>query len=405
MFSTMKRRIGVFTAIAVMAALVPALSTSSVSAAPLTTAAEPTNSSTYSACPSSAGTPSAGFTDTTSTDVDCIASYGITTGVTATTYEPTASIPRWQMALYMTRTADVVGHTLGTGADQGFTDIGGYSAAIQTAINQLAQLGVTLGTTATTYSPDDNVTREQMAMFVERLLGLTTVGPNGAAVSSASALTTIGTLETQNAYNYTDIDGAGITFEGHEAIEELYNLGVPGHDKTVTTFGPASSITRDEMATWLTNAMGHTNARPEGLTIEYSKKSGFANDPTINISYRDANFDGVAGQAVDMFTWTSSATLGNTSPFLADGTCKLNSNVSLLGSSLTKCYTDVGDSSTNSVGNIALAASATTPGAASLNVYAWTGTAGTGYDNDTNSGSLVTDAATSTAVAAVALVS
>jgi len=405
MFSTMKRRAGVFTAVAVMAALLPTLSSSSVSAAPLTTAAAPTNSSTYSACPSSASTPSAGFTDTTSTDVDCIASYGITTGVTATTYEPASSIPRWQMALYLTRTADVVGHTLGTGADQGFTDIGGYSAAIQTAINQLAQLGVTQGTTATTYSPDDNVTREQMAMFVERLLGKTAIGPNGAAVSSASALTTIGTVETQNAYNYTDIDGAGITFEGHEAIEELYNLGVPGHDKTVTTFGPATAITRDEMATWLTNAMGHTNARPAGLTIEYSKKSGFANDPTVNVSYRDANFDGVAGQAVDMFSWVSSATLGNTSPFLADGTCKLNSNVSLLGSSLTKCYTDVGDSTTNSVGNIALATSATAPGTASLNIYAWTGTSGTGYDNDTNSGSLVTDAATSTTAASKLLVS
>jgi hypothetical protein len=407
MFSTMKRRIGVFTAIAVMAALVPALSTSSVSAAPLATAAAPTNSSTYSACPSSASTASAGFTDTTSTDVDCIASYGITTGVTATTYEPSSNIPRWQMALYLTRTMDVVGQTLGTGADQSFTDIGGYSAAIQTAINQLAQSGVTLGTTATTYSPDDNVTREQMAMFVERLLGKTAVGPNGAAVSSAAALTTnVGTLETQNAYNYTDIDGAGITFEGHEAIEELYNLGVPGHDKTVTTFGPAVAITRAEMATWLTNAMGHSNARPAGLTIEYGPlKSGFANDPTVNIAYRDANFDGVAGQAVDLFTWTTSATLGNTSPWLADGTCKLNSNVALLGSSLTKCQIDVGDQTTNSLGNIALAAGATTPGVAPVNVYAWTGTAGTGYDNDLHSASLASDAATSTTAAAVLLVS
>ena len=227
MLSHLKRRIGVLTAVTVMAALVPVLSSSTVSAAPLTTAANPTDLSTYSACPTSANIPSAGFTDTTSTDVDCIAYYGITTGVTATTYEPAASVPRWQMALYLTRTATETGHTLGSGADQGFTDISGYSADIQTAINQLKQLTVTLGTTTTTSSPDDSVAREQMAMFVGRLLGLTGVGPNGAAVSSKAALTTnIGTLETQNDYNYTDIDGGGVSFEGHEAIEELYNLGV-----------------------------------------------------------------------------------------------------------------------------------------------------------------------------------
>jgi NAD(P)-dependent dehydrogenase (short-subunit alcohol dehydrogenase family) len=126
------------------------------------------------------------MTDTTSTDVDCIAMYGITTGVTATTYEPSSNVPRWQMALYLTRMASKAGHTLGSGADQGFTDISGYSAAIQTAINQIKQLTVTTGTTATTYSPDDNVTREQMAMFIERLLGLTTPGPGGSILLTAS---------------------------------------------------------------------------------------------------------------------------------------------------------------------------------------------------------------------------
>jgi len=141
MFSHLKRRIGVFTAVAVLAALAPTLSVSTVSAAPLVTAANPAFDSTYSACPASANIPSAGFTDTTSTDVDCIAYYGITTGVTATTYEPAANIPRWQMALYLTRTATETGTTLGSGADQGFTDISGYAADIQTAINQLKPAG------------------------------------------------------------------------------------------------------------------------------------------------------------------------------------------------------------------------------------------------------------------------
>ncbi|SVD21753.1 uncharacterized protein METZ01_LOCUS374607, partial [marine metagenome] len=189
MLSHLKKRLGVLTAIAVMAALVPALATSVASAAPAAVAVSATDVTTLSACPASASTPAAGFTDTTSTDVDCIAYYGITTGVTATTYEPSANIPRWQMALYLTRAADKAGHTLGSGADQGFTDISGYSAAIQTAINQLKQLGVTLGTTTTTYSPADNVTREEMAMFLERLGDNTTAGVGGESDEDAGVTT------------------------------------------------------------------------------------------------------------------------------------------------------------------------------------------------------------------------
>ena len=138
MFSNFKKRLGVLTAIAVMAALVPALSVSTASAAVSATALTITEGSTYSACPSgSAG--AAGFTDTTSTDVDCIKTHGITQGVTATTYEPSGTVPRWQMALFLTRMATSAGLTLGSGADQGFTDISGYSADIQTAINQIKQ--------------------------------------------------------------------------------------------------------------------------------------------------------------------------------------------------------------------------------------------------------------------------
>ena len=80
MFSNFKKRLGVFTAIAVMSALVPALSTSVASAAPATVASGGyktlAESAAFSACPASASVAAAGFTDTTSTDVDCIAYYG-----------------------------------------------------------------------------------------------------------------------------------------------------------------------------------------------------------------------------------------------------------------------------------------------------------------------------------------
>ena len=151
MFSNFKKRLGVLAAIAVLAALVPALSVSPASAALKSglTAIAPQADATYDSCPSTSAA-AAGFTDTTSTDVDCIKMHGITQGVTATTYEPSGTVPRWQMALFLTRMATSASLTLGSGADQGFTDISGYAADIQTAINQIKQLGVTTGTTATT---------------------------------------------------------------------------------------------------------------------------------------------------------------------------------------------------------------------------------------------------------------
>ena len=50
----------------------------------------------------------------------------------------------------------------------GFTDIGGLDATTQTAINCLFAFGITTGTSATTYSPNDTITRWQMALFLIR---------------------------------------------------------------------------------------------------------------------------------------------------------------------------------------------------------------------------------------------
>ena len=391
MFSHLKRRIGVLTAVAVLAALVPTLSISPAGAAPNSSlgllAVAPQDGHTYNACPSTATIPSAGFTDTTSTDVDCIAMYGITTGVTATTYEPSANIPRWQMALYLTRMASTAGITLGSGADQGFTDISGYSADIQTAINQIKQLGVTNGTTATTYSPDDNVTNEQMAMFVERTLAVTTVGVGGSAGVAAAATKINARPATTNAasaqYNYTDIDSGNVTFEGHNAVIELYHLGIAGHAKTVTTFSPSAAITRGDMATWMTNALDHTNARPTGATLQASQYSGFgALTPSLHVSYRDASQDPVAGVVVDVFEYVNTTVPENPN-YTTASAC--GGTVATTGNSLTKCKIDVGDSVTDASGNLATIPESVA--ATKTNSYvAWTAASSTIY-NDVTHGS------------------
>ena len=122
------------------------------------------------------GVDSAGFEDVpaghaSAGDIDCIAYYGITKGTSATTYSPSMSVTREHMALFLTRLAGLVGIEVASDpADAGFTDIGELSAESQTAINQLADLGITQGTSATTYSPGDAVQRGHMALFIARLM-------------------------------------------------------------------------------------------------------------------------------------------------------------------------------------------------------------------------------------------
>ncbi|SVB82625.1 uncharacterized protein METZ01_LOCUS235479, partial [marine metagenome] len=392
MISHFRRRVGVLAAVAVLAALVPTLATSTASAAPATTAITALTvdaPALFSACPASANIPSAGFTDTTDTAVDCIKYYGITSGTTATTYSPTDSVTRWQMALYMTRLLDVANVTLGSGADQGFTDISGKSAEIQTAVNQIKQAGITTGKTATTYAPDDNVSRQEMAMFIERMLDNLAAGPGG--VSEAELVSGLATTYINSncataaactgKYNYSDIDSGSVTVEASNAIKELFTLNI--HDGVAaTTFSPDADMTRAAMATFLTAALAHTNVRPEGLHLQASAYAAATAtvQPTLSVSYRDASFDPIASAPVDVHYWTNSTTEGNNA-FLATGLCDNSTGTT---DSITSCKIDATESATNESGNMTPTANATDqvstiyPGADTY--YAWTAASGTIYD-------------------------
>jgi len=414
MLSHLKRRISVFAAIAVLAAGVPALTTvSPATAAPATTAistvAALTGEASYVTCPDSAAIPSAGFTDTTSTDVDCLAYYGITLGTTATTYEPTASVARWQMALYLTRSASEAGVTLGTGADQGFTDISGKSAEIQTAINQIAQLGITVGKTATTFAPDDNVLRQEMAMFIERTLDNIAPGPGGTSHAervSGLATTYINSncgvaagAACTGTYNYTDIDAGSITVEATDAVKELYSLNI--HDGlTATTFNPAADMTRAAMASFLVAALNHSNLRPEGLILQADSYTSIGGaTPNLSITHRDASFDPIAGTAVDLFTFTPTGGEGNAS-FYATGLCK---NTAATTGSITGCSIDVSEPVTDLSGNLTPTGKVSAPLSTALNLagtdtyHAWSAATATAFDNDLHSSGSLYDTVVVTA--------
>ena len=401
MLSHLKRRVAQLTVLMLAAmtlALVPASPAAAAVKVPLANAQ-------YSACPASASIPSAGFTDTTSTDVDCVAYYGITTGTTATTYSPTESVTRWQMALFLTRAAVPAGVTLGAGTDDGtFTDVSGKSAEIITAIYQIKELGITIGTTATTFSPDDNVSREEMALFINRFLAKATLGPGGAndSIATDDGLmgTNVGAADTTT--NYTDI-GTGTTYEGRNAITNLWHMGItddPSSTSTVysTTFSPAADMTRAAMATFLTEALAHTNARPKGVTIQSAAwdavgetaSVGYAAQgavtPTLSASYRDDSFGWAAGTLIDVWSYKNSTTVG-AEQYLSTGLCNstLSGGHAVSAESVTICYMDAGDQATNSLGNTAPSGTAQSA-SKTYDYVAWTAATGTSYDDDVHTG-------------------
>lgn len=113
-----------------------------------------------------------GLSDDARVAINTVRQLDVTTGKSPTLYDPYSAVTREQMALFLTRLVRAAGVTLPGGAGGPFADIAGLSAESRTAINQVRELGITSGTSATTYSPGQMVTREQMASFLARTLGI-----------------------------------------------------------------------------------------------------------------------------------------------------------------------------------------------------------------------------------------
>jgi stage II sporulation protein D len=180
--------------------------------------------------------PAAGFTDVAPAsvhynDINCIAALNITTGTGPGTYSPAASVTRWQMAIFLVRTATSLGVAVPPPVSQGFADLDGLSAEAAAAVNQVKQLGISAGTSATTYDPNSNVTRWQMALFLTRLYGVT-----GQALPQAGD------------FGFTDL--GGLSTETITAVNQLAVLGITT-GTSPTTFSPANPVLREQMASFL----------------------------------------------------------------------------------------------------------------------------------------------------------
>ena len=159
--------------------------------------------------------------------IGCIYALGVTTGTSSETYSPAGLVTREQMGAFLGRFFETV-----TGTDCGgahpFVDVAESSFAFDD-IGCIYALGVTTGTSSTSYSPAGLVTREQMAAFLERMY---------------EALTNV---ECGGEHPFVDVAESSFAYD---SIGCIYGLGVTTGTSS-ETYSPKSSVTREQMAAFL----------------------------------------------------------------------------------------------------------------------------------------------------------
>lgn len=161
------------------------------------------------------------------TAIACVFQLGITTGVSASTFAPNDVVTREQMGAFLGRFRNVL-----TGercsAPMPFVDVDSDSYA-RNAIGCLAAVGVTGGTSISTFAPDDVVTREQMGAFLGRLLREMTGRECGSPAP------------------FTDVPEASYA---NADIGCLFSFGITT-GTSANTYSPLEPVTRAEMAVFL----------------------------------------------------------------------------------------------------------------------------------------------------------
>ena len=330
---------------------------------------EPGEQATYSACVGSA-TESSGFNDVTwypaaaRAAIDCLAHYNITHGTSTGDFDPGGEVTRWQMALFLVRAAGPAGIEIPRPSDQGFRDVGGLGGNVRDAIDQLAQLEITKGTTESRFSPHSVVTRRQMAQFLARFLEAAPVGPGGVDIKD---------VEPDDDEYFQDL--RSVPRGVHEVIATLFEMGVTTGTSS-TRFSPDEPVTRAQMALFITRALAHTGARPAGLTLQAAGRTVTAGDEAdFAISVRDGSHRPVPDTPVDLLYASS-----RREAFDANGKCSTGVGAEVGDQ---PCVIDVNDDTTDAYGNVAYEFFVDADLDEDLILWAWTGDLFDEFDLDT----------------------
>jgi len=160
--------------------------------------------------------------------IEGIAAAGLTSGYPDGTYRPENPVSRAEMAVFLLNGMGISAPPID--GSHPFSDIAGHWA--EAYIEELYDQGITGGYPDSTYRPENQVIRAEMAVFLLKGISVTPQPMNGS-------------------HPFTDI-------AGHWAeifIEELYDQGITGGYPD-GTYRPENQVTRAEMAVFLVNTFG-----------------------------------------------------------------------------------------------------------------------------------------------------
>ncbi|MYH71922.1 MAG: S-layer homology domain-containing protein [Acidimicrobiia bacterium] len=313
--------------------------------------------------------------------INCIAYYGVTNGTgDGSTFSPNDDVTRAQMAVFLARAAGIAGVDLGDAMDAGFGDIDDTWAEARDAINRLASKGIV--PSGANYRPNDAMTRAEMAIA---LIGLLNKASSGVKINDNGTITLSVNATPPNADDHFADARALSPIAVDRAAAALFELGVTNGTGTAavvdpkktpldTNFDPNGTVSRGQMAAFITRALAHTSARPEGVTAQ-------AVGNKVLVSVRDTNFAPVSNVWVEVF-YVDSA--DEEAALNADGTC--GRLVERSGSGTTRdgmhpCEIDGADLITGGSGNAET--QALDVGDDGVVAWAWTGAIGDEVDDGT----------------------
>lgn len=164
-------------------------------------------------------------------NVDCAFNNEITLGTGDLTYQPRVIVRRDQFSSFMVRTLEAAGVVLPAPSDQGFADIAGN--AHEGSINIIAQTGITVGTSATTYSPANRLRRDQIASLVLRAVAFIEDVP-------------LSVLQRETG-PFADVPASNVHARNINGARAL-NLTI---GRSAGTYAPSDGTRRDQMASFL----------------------------------------------------------------------------------------------------------------------------------------------------------
>lgn len=166
--------------------------------------------------------------------VDYLVTNEIAQGTSDTTFGTTASITRGDAAVMIANALDL---NTATAPDAGFKDL---NTRVAGAVNALAAAKIIGGKSATSFAPDDKITRQEMAKVVALAYDLDNAGTNN---------------------DFVDVNSNWDTYV-NSLVKHEVTLG-----KTATLFGSTQNVTRGEFALFVYRSETLVPATPEVVSV------------------------------------------------------------------------------------------------------------------------------------------